>query len=278
MPDDNENEPQPPDFAAEGLRDLRQQLMNGFNATEEEIVQRLNDLWQNGRRQVNQQEPDPRHEEAEHPPLNNERQEEPQPNPSGGKRKHILIDDGRMVTDKRIPDPSEYALRKLQNQEYVELWYFSSRGCVEAALSSLTFDADTLSLTQVNNTFELQPARAASHAKGVTPDQNLSWAEMSAAKNNMLSHMAKCGWDPNVVGKFLEFYMALDLHPSRGDDEDADRILLIYQAEVRKDWHQAVSRASKDQRVFDISVINETRLRAISEEYLRRKQNRVIAE
>lgn len=279
MPDDDENGPQPPDFAAEGLQELRQQLMNGFDATEDEIIQQLNELWRDGRMRRNQQgvrRPDDEAEQHQH--EDEQQQPDPQPINPVGKRRAVLIHDGLMVTDKRVPDPSEYALRKLQNHEFVELWYFSSRGCVEAAQSSLSFDTDTLSLTTTNNTLELQLVRAVSHAKGVIPDQNLSWAEMTAAKNNMLSHMAKCGWNQDTVKKFLEFYVALDLHPSRGDDENADKILLIYQAEVRRDWHQAVSRASKDQRVFDISAINETRLRAISEEYFRKQRNRTLAE
>lgn len=274
MSDAGENEPHPPDFAAEGLRELRQQLMNGLDIAEDEIIQQLNDLWRNGRqRRIQQDLPD---NNANQQQLDDE-QPGPPPNTPAGKRRPILIDSGTMVTDKRIPDPSEYALRKLQNHEYVELWYFSSRGCVEAAQSSLSFDTDTLALTQVNNTLELQPSRAASHAKGVVPDQNLSWAEMTAAKNNMLAHMAKCGWDVNTVKSFLEFYVALDLHHSRGDDEDADKVLLLYQAEVRKDWHQAVNRAGKNQRVFDISVINEARLKAIGDEHFRKQRSQALA-
>lgn len=279
MADEGENVPQPPNYAAEDAQLLRQRLMDDLNITEEEAIQQLNDLWLNAQQRRRQQERAPEHPpqdgDRNRPPANDDHQQDPPL--ATPKKKPVRITKGLMVTDKRIPDPSDYALRKLQNYEYVELWYFSSRGCTEAARSNLSTDMESLSITRVDNTLELQPSRAVAHAKGVIPDQDLSWLEMSAAKNNMLSHMAKCGWDKDTVAAFLEFYIALDLHSTRGE-EHAEQVLLAYQAEIRRDWHQEVARLGRGHTVFDISVINESRLRSISEELHRKRRNQAIAE
>jgi hypothetical protein len=45
-------------------------------------------------------------------------------------------------------------------------------------------------------------------------DGNLSWAEMTVAKNNMVMHMGKCNWPDDLVLMFMQFYMHLDTpHP-----------------------------------------------------------------
>ncbi|KAG2160172.1 uncharacterized protein EDB93DRAFT_1099534 [Suillus bovinus] len=48
------------------------------------------------------------------------------------------------------PCPSQYAIQKLNNFEYIELWYFSPNGCKEAMKMSCSIADNTFSLTKLD--------------------------------------------------------------------------------------------------------------------------------
>ncbi|KIK90699.1 hypothetical protein PAXRUDRAFT_14201 [Paxillus rubicundulus Ve08.2h10] len=50
-----------------------------------------------------------------------------------------------------IPHPSQYALLKLKNFKFVELWYFSPEGCRETAKSSSSTMEDTFGISKVDD-------------------------------------------------------------------------------------------------------------------------------
>jgi len=253
--------------------------MDELALPEEEVAQQLANLWLNARQRRQDQEPEQPAGDQNQPPAADPPQQDPQPGPAAppaDKRRYIRIAKDLMVTHKRLPDPSDFAIRKLRNHEYVELWYFTPKGCTEAARTNHSTDMEALSITQVNNTLELQPARAAAPAKGVVHDEDLTWAEMTAAKNSMIDHMARCDWDKEIIVLFMEFYFALDTNPIRLEPH-GDQALLTYQAEVRKDWHHEASKG-RDHIVFNIAVINEKRLLDISEDLFRKRREQALAE
>jgi hypothetical protein len=57
--------------------------------------------------------------------------------------------------------PSSYALNKLNNLEYVELDYFTTKGCRDAAAdTNSSISRDTLTFTQLGDSFAIRPLAA----------------------------------------------------------------------------------------------------------------------
>ena len=89
--------------------------------------------------------------------------------------------------------PSSYALTKLRDFEYIELHYFSTEGCAEAAKHDLTVAKDTFALMSSEDRLLLKPMAALKPSSKVLRDEDLNWRQMTMAKNNMLHHMSEEG-------------------------------------------------------------------------------------
>ncbi|XP_006464115.1 hypothetical protein AGABI2DRAFT_75048, partial [Agaricus bisporus var. bisporus H97] len=159
---------------------------------------------------------------------------------------------------------------------YVELWYFTPKGCEVAASHAVTLEADTFTITKADSNLTLLPSRTSAVPKGhIIQDQHLSFSDMSIAKNNLIPHMTKCHWPPQLVQKFMDFFINLETHPIRSQPQ-GEQALLIYQAEARRDWYRDFA-ASKDNKTFDIAGIVESRLRQIADDIRISTYNQLIA-
>ncbi|KAF9440756.1 hypothetical protein P691DRAFT_686560, partial [Macrolepiota fuliginosa MF-IS2] len=156
--------------------------------------------------------------------------------PTSDKKKSVQITPDRMISSNCIPNPSESVLCKLHSFKHVELWHFTIRGCLEGSKVTSNINSETLSITCVDNALKLLPSHTLAHIKGAIPDQDLPWADMTAAKNCMIEHMSKCTWPQEVIISFMKFYMNLNTHPICSQPH-GDQSLLAYQAEAQQDWH-----------------------------------------
>ena len=59
-----------------------------------------------------------------------------------------------------------------------------------------------------------------------------------------------------------EFYLNLESHPMQLQT-NSNTVLLHYQAQVRREWHEALQ-STNDEPAFDISLINNRRVDAIA--------------
>ncbi|KAF8267697.1 hypothetical protein EI94DRAFT_1700809 [Lactarius quietus] len=92
------------------------------------------------------------------------------------------------------PRPAQYALNKLNNLEYVELDYFTIKGCREAVADERNLVSnDSLGLAQHGDAIALRPLAAQRPTRRIRKDEDLSWGEMLDAKNMMLCFMEKSG-------------------------------------------------------------------------------------
>ena len=159
--------------------------------------------------------------------------------------------------------PATYALNKLNSFEYIELDYFTTKGCREAAAdSNKSVSQDTLTFTQVGDAFAIRPMAAMRPSKQIRNDEDLSWEEMMDAKNVMLHFMAKSGvWQDEHATALATFYINLDYH-QRKEQKNGKSALLLYQSRVRREWYDALKRDEG----FNIAVIEEDLLRALAEE------------
>ena len=161
------------------------------------------------------------------------------------------------------PRPSSYTLNKLNSLEYVELDYFTPKGCRDAATdSNKSISHDTLSLTQVGDTFAIRPTAAIRPSKHIQNDEDIGWEDMIDGKNIMLHFMAKSGlWPDAHAASTAAFFFELE-HHQRKDQKNGKLALLLYQSCVRREWFNALKRGEG----FNIELIEEDLLRTCAEE------------
>lgn len=89
----------------------------------------------------------------------------------------------------------------------------------------------------------------------------------------MVSEMFQAKWPEEHVKALGTFYIALQ-HHERLREPNGKVILIAYAARARKEWYAKV----KDEEMFDISEINETLLKQVSDEFYRNESDRGLAE
>lgn len=259
-----------PDYESEEYAGIRQDLAHALNMTEQEAAEHLASVWRQRNPRQGRHDPPPHQPRDPSPPAQAQREPEDEPQPdlppaAVEERKNapkIIMDRG--IPAVRLSDPSEHALRKLRNFEYVELWYFTPKGCEAAASHAVSLDADTFTIAKSDSNLTLLPTRSTSMPKNsIIQDQHLSFSDMGTAKNNLITHMQRCGWPDGVVTSFMKFYTLLDTHPIRSQPQ-GEQAILMYQAEVRRDWHRELA-ASRDHRVFNLARVCNGRLQIIAD-------------
>ncbi|KAM6489092.1 hypothetical protein JOM56_013779 [Amanita muscaria] len=259
------NRAKTPDYTSEAFAPLRAALTTG-DRTEGEAVQFLIATWRDDvnrkkRQWAQQLEDDRLAEEA----CRRDQDERRQPHGTQtSKLKLNTLATGATISDIRIPRPSSYALKRLEKYEYVDLWYFTEEGCEDALRFNQSTAPDTYTLANLGDTLSLRPIDAMKALRNAFGDEKLTWRQMSIAKTSLLHHMTELGWDVTYVRALASFYVALESHPRRRQGTNGDKVLLLYQAEVRREWFQQLTQ-ERIQTVFDISIINEERLRRIDE-------------
>ena len=177
------------------------------------------------------------------------------------------FDENRTAESVIAPRPSPFALNKLKSFEYVELSYFTPEGCATAAEESRATADEAFGLTSLDGFVAFKPVASFKASKNAIKDRDLSWRQMTMGKNSMLHHMNKLGWPDKHINALAHFYFILEDHPMRMRP-DGDRILIVFQAAVRREWHDALDRNEG----FNIAKINPDTLRAIADEYHDKKR------
>lgn len=173
------------------------------------------------------------------------------------------FDPNRPISRFADPRPATYALNKIHNFEYVELDYFTARGCREAGADSLrSVSQDTLAFTQLDDIITLRPLASVRPSKNVRSDGELSWEEMFDAKNTMLKCIAKAKtWPFEHAEALASFFIAIELHP-RNSHPNGKKALVAYQSHARREWFDAFKR----EEGFNIEIIEEDLLRSLADE------------
>ena len=171
------------------------------------------------------------------------------------------FDENQMVSDHTIPKPSQFAIGNLKSFNFVELWYFTDKGCHEAQNSSRAQSDDAYGLTKVDDLIALRPVASFKASWNVISDTNLTWRQLNVSKNTMLRYMDLCSWPPRHTQSFAHFYFNLELNPMHARP-NGEKVLIIYQAKVRRQWHDDLSWGEG----FNISQINQKLLSMVAEE------------
>lgn len=229
-----------------------QQVVDDANAEEEAQRQAALQAGQ-------QQEQEPRNDE--------------QPEVDKKKAKMNDFDDAAVVDTYIAPRPAQYALRRIEEFDYVELWYLTPEGCSDASQSLQTQSDDAFGITKIDDMISLRTVSALKASKNVIPDAQLTFRQMSMAKNTFVPLMSKYKWPDKAVNSMAHFFTQLEMHPYRQRDH-GERALVVYQARVRRDWHDRLKQGTG----FNIGIINEDLLQSIYRSILDEAQLQALSE
>ncbi|KAG1865711.1 hypothetical protein C8R48DRAFT_600975 [Suillus tomentosus] len=276
-----------PDFAGNAYAGIRADLQAATNQTEEEVVTRLSDTWNadhNARvAEWNQdQEAEARVlAEAERARITQEDAERAQHEAEAEKErleaekkkpKMNGFDEASSVGDYLTPRPAQYAIQKLTNFEYVELWYFSPEGCRDALKSSRSIAENDLSITRTDDQLTLRPTSAFKASKAAIADHELSFSIFLRAKNLFLVQISKAKWPRPHIDALSLFFWHLENHSIRNNSDIGDMVILTYASRVRQDWHDRLKRDEG----FNIGNVNENLIRTINEELWDKVRSRTL--
>ena len=165
--------------------------------------------------------------------LEQRRKEEEDERKEKEKKKPKLKDlaSNKLVRDTTQLRPLRYAIHKLEERDYVELHYFTLEGCTEATKHDRTIAQDAFTFMKADDSLLLKPMASHKPSNKVTPDEDLTWRQMSIAKTTLLHHMGRTGWPDQHIMALAEFYLNLESHPMHLQ-MDGDTVLLHYQAQV----------------------------------------------
>lgn len=165
----------------------------------------------------------------------------------------------------RVPDiilnrPSQYAKLKLDNAQYIDLWYFTVEGFKDALAQLRASDDDTLILAKSEVGLGLQSATSKTASKNAIPDERITWEMLLEARTEFLQQI-RFVWPADHTMAMQDFFVALETHPLARQDGGRD-ILLAYQAQTRRHYHDQLLLGIG----MDISLINKTRLDTVAAE------------
>ncbi|KAH9853430.1 hypothetical protein C2E23DRAFT_821311 [Lenzites betulinus] len=158
---------------------------------------------------------------------------------------------------------SEFALSRLRQKGYIELFYFTEEGMRLAAGDTTPVHDDAFTVANRDATIVLSTGPRP--LKGVKSDELLSWDQVSKARTLLLLHAQNEKWDQEHIEVLSLFFFRLDAHPIRSEPRGNETVVR-YQARYRQEWHRAMT----NDEPFNLAIINENALLRI--------QNQLMAE
>ncbi|KAG0697775.1 hypothetical protein DFH29DRAFT_984121 [Suillus ampliporus] len=255
-----------PDFVSAAYAEIREDLIRASAQTEAQVINRMVVSWTQSHRQRvddwNQEQEQEEHDAAEVAQARTLQEEEIHERQEADAEKECLETEKKKpkmngfnatltVSDFIMPRPAQYAISKINNFKYTELWYFSPNA------------EDGYGLTQVDNAvLALRPLSAFKASKHAIPDHELSFLTFLRAKNTFLMHISKAKWPQSNIDALSLFFWHLENHLIRNNSDIGDLVVLHYASRVRQDWHDHLKRDN----AFNIGVLNENLIRSINDE------------
>ncbi|KAF8878935.1 hypothetical protein BD779DRAFT_1553147 [Infundibulicybe gibba] len=256
--------------------DAAQELANAWsedNAERCEAYAAQQDALERERLDLELQARDAQRQESQQPPRNHTpppqppRQPEPEDQPAPTQRKRVappIVRRDRMISSTLPSRPSQFAINKVQNYEYVDLWYFTPDGYAEAARQAKATDDEgfTLAGGESGERLGLKAMTTASASKNAILDEALPWNVFTDTRQEYLDFLASVEWPERLYADMAAFFARIETHRIRKTDA-GKRALLEYQARARRDWHDSIKRNGE---TFDLAAINEELLKIIADE------------
>ena len=179
-----------PDFVGPAYTAVRQVMSNNGQVTNEQAAEQLTAAWNQTHAQDvntwNQQVQADLAEQEELARLAEEEEarcqadiecekEEERKEQEKKRPKINDFDESKMVADHIMPHPSQFTIGKLKSFSFVELWYFTDKGCAEAQISSRAQSDDAYGLTKVDDLVALKPVTLFKASHNIILDADLTW-------------------------------------------------------------------------------------------------------
>jgi hypothetical protein len=219
----------PPKWDAPEFAATRLALAKRFQCSKEEAIAKLQALWDSAGNQI--------HSTA----------------PARKKPTFVDFDLGVSISSNLPSFPASFAMDRIKSMEYVELWYFTTEGILDANKTTLTDNDDTFGFSQTDTGhLVLRQINVSRASRNVVMDEALTWEQISTARYNLLK-AAAC-WPDKHRRALAEFYMNLEALKATGSHPPA---LILYQALVRRSWHATLKGRGP---IFNPSNINRNLL------------------
>ncbi|KAG2034953.1 hypothetical protein BDR03DRAFT_817940, partial [Suillus americanus] len=198
-----------PDFAGDLYAEIRADLITATGRTEQEVVDCLIETWDAGHQECVHDWTELQEAEAlaaaeanralcaqeDEERIQRETEAEKERAEADKKKPKMNgFDESTAVGDFLSPCPAQYAIQKLTNYKFVELWYFSLDGCREALKSSRSIAENDLGLTRIDDQLTIRPASAFKGSKAALADHELPFSTFLRAKNLYLVQISKAKW------------------------------------------------------------------------------------
>jgi len=283
-----------PAYEDEDYATVREMIIAGHQGpgplSNVEAVEKLKVAWQNAQdrkvalwnEQLFQDQTAREEEERTQQELETQRRQEQEKEVDDAKReaerkkpKINDFDPDSVVLAHITPRPSGYALNKIKNLQYIELDYFTIKGCHEAQLDrEMTSNHDTLGLTRLDNVATFQPISSLKPSKNIRRDEELPWGEMVFAKNKMLEHMSDSGaWPATHLKATMMLFLELENHPTRSQYL-GNQIVVTYAARARRQWFDML----EQNKGFNLGKIGVDLMRNITDKVRDKGRQREMTE
>ncbi|KAH9943868.1 hypothetical protein B0H21DRAFT_792420, partial [Amylocystis lapponica] len=193
-----------PDYASDTFVNARAAFVNA-NMTEEQAVVALQGLWKAGndadkvlwQQQVDQEALDAVEQVRLAEEARDARQAALQLEEETARREEVKRHRSKYIAIplRDAPSiapifPAPYAIKRLEQGSYLELYYFTNKGLEAAKHTIAPPDDDTLEMkTNTDGSVSWVPAAASRDPKGVVADRDLDWLEFTIAVPRMLRAM-----------------------------------------------------------------------------------------
>ena len=157
----------------------------------------------------------------------------------------------------RLPLP--YAIARMQEKQYCQLWYFTKEGLAEAAKAPIVAtNASYGVFSSFNQGFNFKAPTAVHPSKNVVEDRDLTFEQIMFGKILFLNMIQMMGWAETAFVSYTSLYFNLSNHPWRSI-QDGDEALIRFHSKRREEWHRDFSHRVEgiveDDTIWDISVI-----------------------
>jgi len=266
-----------PDFASPEFDVICQGLRLGYQENDQEVIEWLATAWEANKaariaawnlqraadtRAAQQAKQARREQEEEDERLTREEAEHEQHEANKKKPKMNPFMLGVSVPDVLVHPPSQYVLQKLSTFDYVELWYFTLAGRLDAAKHSNKSQADDMfGISKVEDHLTVRSIASVRASHNALSDHDLSFLEFLQAKKFFLDHARKAEWPIVHLDALAKFFWLLETHPMI-QLPLGEKIILTYASCVCLDWHREL----KAGRGYNISITNQHLLCTIADE------------
>ncbi|THH15555.1 hypothetical protein EUX98_g9446, partial [Antrodiella citrinella] len=192
------------------------------------------------------------------------------------KTKIGTFDENRQVAGFLASRPAQFALNLIKDFKPADLWHWTLEGCLDASKNESTnvSETETYGIASDANGLALRQISASRASKNAVQDSDLTFEQFVYAKSAYIESLHKSGWPATHVQALLTFFINLETHPIRQMGDVGKRAIVVYQARVRRQWHDSLN----TEHSFNLATISNELMHSIKDEIIGSRQLKLLAQ